>query len=222
MASIIRANSDRPSPAGSDVRGVAFEFKDMSHRADAYIQQVRDEAAKIVQQAHADAAKVRRDAEQAGRTAAEEAIERVLAERVGKQLQTLRPAIDGIVKQLDATRGEWLDHWQRAAVQLAVAIAERLVGKELSAAPEISEQWVREALSLAAGSGEITVKLNPQDFAHLSVKAEELAQSIGVLAAAKFVPHESVTAGGCLVETRYGSVDMRLETQLARLAEELN
>ena len=222
MASIIRGTIDRRDPGGPTVRGVAFDFEDMTNRADQYVQQVRDEAARIVQAAEAEAAQVRSNAERVGREAAEQAIEQVLAQRVGKQIDTLRPAVEGIVAQLTATRGEWLDHWQAAAVTLAVKIAERLIHRELPQHPQIAQEWLREALSLAAGSGEITVRLNPGDEKHLAPKAEEIARSMGDLAAAKIVADERVSLGGCIVETRYGAVDMRLESQLERIAEELS
>lgn len=221
MASIIRGPIGNPSTSGTGVRGVPFDFTDMSNRADEYVQHVRDEAAKIVQQAHAEAKQVLRNAEQAGREAAEAAIEQVLTERVGKQIDTLRPAVDGLVDGLAATRGEWLDHWQNAAVKLSVQIAERLVRKELEQRPEISEEWLREALTLAAGGSDITVRLNPNDHNHLAPKADQIAQSMGKVAGARIVADETVSPGGCVVDTRHGSVDMQLETQLDRLTEEL-
>lgn len=222
MASIIRGGIDAPPSNAPSVRGVAFDFQDMSHRADEYVQQVRDEAAKIVQQAHADAQQVRRNAEKAGREAAEQAIEQVLAEMVGKQIDTLRPALAGIVEQLDASRSQWLDHWQQASLALAVKIAERLIRRELTERPEISAEWVREALTMAASGGEITVRLNPADHAHLAPKAEDVARDLGRLAQTRILGDDAVRPGGCLVETRYGSIDMQLESQLERIAEELS
>ena len=222
MASIIRGRSQHARPASGEVQSVPFDLQDMSSHADHYVQRVRDEAAKIVQQAHEEADKVRASAEKAGRLAAESAIEQVLAQRVGKEIDKLRPAVDQIVQQLAEARGEWLDHWQSAAVTLAVKIAERLVRAELERKPEISQEWVREALSLAAGGGDMTVKLHPGDYAHLAPRAEEIAQSMGAIAESRIVADAEVTPGGCVVETRYGSVDMRLESQLQQIAEELS
>lgn len=223
MASIIRGGVDSAHDGNNNaVRAVAFDFHDMSHRAEEYIQEVRNEAAKIVQQAHTEAEQVRRNAEKAGRETAEQAIEKVLTETVGRQIDTLRPAVNQIVQQLNATRDAWQEHWRNAAVALAVKIAERLVRRELAAQPDISAEWVAEALTMAAGGGDIAVRLNPSDHEHLAPKADEIAQDLGKLAQTKIVADDAIRPGGCLVETRYGSIDMQLESQLERIAEELS
>jgi flagellar assembly protein FliH len=36
-----------------------------------------------------------------------------------------------------------------------------------------------------------------------------------------FTPDERISRGGCVVETRHGAIDARIETQLARIAHEL-
>lgn len=195
---------------------------DMSRRADEYVQHVRDEAAKIVQQAHRDAAEIRKQAEEAGRAAAESAIDQVLATRVGKQIDTLRPAVNKVVQQLESARGAWMDHWQSAAVTLAAQIAEHLVRRELTSQPDISEQWVREALSLTTGRGQMTLRLCPLDHQHLAPRVEELVATLGKIADAKIVADDAITPGGCVVETEYGEVDMRLESQIQRVLEELS
>ncbi|HCK42533.1 MAG TPA: hypothetical protein DHW22_12985, partial [Planctomycetaceae bacterium] len=38
---------------------------------------------------------------------------------------------------------------------------------------------------------------------------------------ATIIADDSVSRGGCLVTTEFGSVDLQLETQLSRLAEEM-
>jgi flagellar assembly protein FliH len=37
----------------------------------------------------------------------------------------------------------------------------------------------------------------------------------------RIVADESITAGGCRVDTEFGSLDQQLEAQLARITEEL-
>src|SRR6185295_6477928 len=93
MATIIRKDSPRELQSGRSVEGVAFSFSDMRGQANDYLGTVRAEAAKIVQQAHQQAEQIRRQAEVAGRKAAEAAIERVLDERVAKRMETLRHAL---------------------------------------------------------------------------------------------------------------------------------
>src|SRR6478609_1804739 len=94
MATIIRKDSPRETASGRMPQPVSFSFADMRGQANDYLGTVRGEAAKIVQQAHQQAEQIRRQAEVAGRKAAEAAAEQVLDERVGKRMETLLPALE--------------------------------------------------------------------------------------------------------------------------------
>src|SRR5947207_14065621 len=106
MATIIRKDSSRETPSGRAVQPVAFSFSDMRGQANDYLGTVRSEAAKIVQQAHQQAEQIRRQAEAAGRKAAEAAIERVLDERVGKRMETLLPALEHVLAEINNTKAQ--------------------------------------------------------------------------------------------------------------------
>ncbi len=222
MATIIKQHHQQELPAGHAVRGVAFDFQDLAGHADEYVDSVRREATKVVQQAQAEAAAIRAQAEQAGKQAAEAAIEQILNDKVAKQMSTLRPALDGLVTQLADARGEWLDHWDRSAIDLAAKMAARVVRAEVAQRPEVTVEWIREALQLASGSSAITVRLNPADFENLGAQVEQLADSMGKLTETTFVADPQVTLGGCLVETRHGVIDQQIESQLNRLVEDLS
>jgi flagellar assembly protein FliH len=105
---------------------------------------------------------------------------------------------------------------------LACAIAQRIVRRELKQQPELSAPWIAEALRMCAGSAEITLRLNPADHATLGAQATKLALEFHPAAPAKIVADDSITPGGCRVETEFGSIDQQIETQLERVAEELS
>ena len=222
MATILRNRNSDVGAADASVHPATFTFSDMSSQGDDYVQSVRAEAAKIVEQAQVEAQAIRARAEAEGRAAAEQTIAKLLDQRVGKQLETLRPALDRVVAEIQASRGEWQEQWRRGAVGLAIGIAERIVRREIEKRPEISEAWIAEALQLAAGSSEITIRLSPQDMSHLRGHAEKLCEATAGVAEARFEADASITPGGCVVETRHGVVDQQIESQLERLAEELD
>jgi flagellar assembly protein FliH len=221
MATIIK-HEDLRRASGTAFRHVAYDLTDMAAEADGYLGSVRREATKIVDQARRDAASVRQDAETAGRRAAEEAIERLLDNKVSKQMQTLAPALQAAIEQIREAKAAWLRHWETSAVDLAAAIAARLVRGELTRRPEITLAWVREALELVAGGGEFAIHLNRQDHAVLARQIEQLAAAMHPTATVRLVPDETVSPGGCRVATEFGSVDMQLESQLERIKQELN
>jgi flagellar assembly protein FliH len=221
MATIIRKDSAREMPSGRATQAVSFSFADMRGQANDYLGTVRAEAAKIVQQAHQQAEQIRRQAEIAGRKAAEAAIERVLDERVGKRMETLVPALDNMVRAINEAKGELLAHWEQSAVKVASAIAKRIVRRELASAPEITLSVVAESLRLATGAAEITLHVNPTDYEHLGTQINRLAESLGQLSPNEIVADASISPGGCRVETKFGLIDQQIESQLKRIEEEL-
>ncbi|HYO25495.1 MAG TPA: FliH/SctL family protein [Lacipirellulaceae bacterium] len=221
MATIIKHETfERAS--GMSLRQVAYDLTDMAAEADDYLGGVRREAAKIVEQARREAATVRQEAEAAGRRAAEEAIERVLDEKVARQMKTLTPALQAAAEQIREAKHDWLRQWETSAIGLAAAMAARLVRGELAARPEISVAWLREALELVAGAGEIAIHLSTADYTALERHAAALAAAMHPTATVRLVSDPSITPGGCRVATNFGSVDMQLESQLHRMTEELS
>lgn len=221
MATIIRKDGTRQSPTGRPAQAVAFSFADMRGQADNYLETVRAEAAKIVQQAHRDAERIRHEAEVAGRKAAEAAAEKVLDEKVGRRMATIIPALEQLVKQINDAKGELQSHWERSAIKVATAIAARIIRRELKHDPRITLDSIAEALRLAAGSAEITLRINPADQKNMGAQIEQLAATLCQLSPSQIVADETVTPGGCRVETRFGLVDQQIETRLKRIEEDL-
>ena len=220
MATIIKSSGSQRRGT-TVVQPVAFRLEDLRDQADDYLGKVRDQAAGIIATAHQQAEQIRRRAEEAGHLAAEKAIDRILDEKVAKQIETLVPAINRLVSELEDARGQWLDHWQASAIKFATAIAERIIRRELSQTPQITLDLVRDGLTLAAGSTEIVVCLNPKDHENLGQQVEQLALAVGQLAPVTVTADPNVPPGGCRVMTRFGEIDLTIESQLARIETEL-
>ncbi len=221
MATIIKRGS-QSHDSGIELRKLAFDLTDMSSQGDAYLQEVRQEAAKIVQQAEQEAAKIRQEAEAAGKAAAEAAIERILDEKVAQQMKTLTPALSSAVQQIEDSRQDWLRHWESSATQLACAIAARVIRRELQIQPDVALEWVKESLQMCAGAAELTVRLNPSDHETLGKQVRQLVEVFQPAAETKIVADPAISMSGCRIETEFGSIDQQIETQLERLQQELS
>jgi flagellar assembly protein FliH len=212
MSTIIRA-SDR----NASIHGVAYNLTDMAGEADRYLDRLRAEGAKIVAKAQQDAEAIRRQAQEEGRNLAVEIVRKQFAQ----QLETLLPALKQVVEDIRQAKQAWLTQWEKSAVHVAAAIAERIIRRELSNTPEITLTLVREALELAAGSSELRIHLNPGDHETLGARVEVILGELSGLAPAELVADPEITPGGCRVETRFGTIDQQFEAQLARIEEEL-
>ncbi len=216
-----------------DIRGlgskVAFNYEDIRQSCDDYVEQARQKVREMLAAAETEAAGVRKNAHAEGFAAGrKEGIHQAelqmsqLTERSARELlKTSLTAMQAGADSLRQERDRWIAAWETAAVRLSVAIAEKILRKELGKHPEVAKEMIASALELASGSPQIRVKLNPQDLKSLGDRAEEVIRALASCGAATLVPDDAISAGGCIVETQHGIVDARLESQLDRIATEL-
>lgn len=198
-----------------------FNFEDMQERAEAYLEQVRQQGEAILADARAQAVELTRDAvdklRQQAATEAEEKLDAYVAER----LTTALPALQNAVDQIEQAKLSWIRHWEQETVKLAVAIAERIARRELQRQPEIPQTLIQESLQLAVGAGTYRLHLNPDDLEVLGSWIETLLSELGERAPSEVVADPAVTRGGCRVITEFGSIDQTFEAQLKRIEQEL-
>jgi flagellar assembly protein FliH len=215
VATVIKAQEARLP------RGAAFNFDDLSQQAQGYLNEVQQKAREILARAQQEATAIRQRAEQEGREAGHRAVEKLVAEQVGREMKSVLPALEKAIEELAQSRHTWLAHWERRAVHLATAIAARIVRREVAQVPEIALGLIQEALEMAAGSSQLTLRMNPADRQALASQIDRLVHDAARLAPLEIVEDPAITRGGCRLQTRHGAIDQQLETQLARIEAEL-
>ena len=100
-------------------------------------------------------------------------------------------------------------------------MAEKILRTKLAIDPDRGQQMILDALRKATGNARLRLRLNPDDLARLGDHAEDIVCSVGTAGEATLVEDSSISPGGCVIETRHGVIDARLETQLERIASEL-
>lgn len=212
---------------------VAFNYEDLKKRCENHVEKIRQQTQQMLRDAHEEGEHIRREAlENAkaegwgkGMQDAEAEIERRATTRADaratEMLSTLYPAMQKAVEDLIREQDRWLAEWESAAIRLSIAIAEKLLKRQLELHPERAKLMISEALQLAAGSQEIHVRLSPQDVELLGAKADEVIRNMAACGKAIVVADPEISVGSCLVETQHGVIDARVDTMLDRIAEEL-
>ncbi len=106
---------------------------------------------------------------------------------------------------------------EREVVKLAVAVARKIVHREVRLDQEIIQTLVKVALSHVAEKSAVTVHLHPLDYSYLLEHKAELSaggdegQDIVLLA------DKSIDRGGCLIETSCGDIDARIEEEFREI-----
>jgi flagellar biosynthesis/type III secretory pathway protein FliH len=216
MSTVIKS-----SFSGRAAQHVTFNLQDIAHQANTYLDDVRVQAARIVIEAQRQADAIRRKAEEEGKQAALRAAERVLDEKVGKKMETLLPALEKVITDLNEAKQTWLKHWESSTVKLACAIAEKISRIELTRHPEIAVGLIREGLELVAGGSRLRIHLHPTDVETMGGQIARLQQEFQSIGPAEIVPDTTISPGGCRLETLHGAVDQQFEAQLARIESEL-
>jgi flagellar assembly protein FliH len=199
----------------------AFAFDDLTDSARSHLLAARRETTELLAAARQEAERIRRQAEQDGRAAAEGAMEQIVADRVAAQVAMVVPALERAVSDIQTARAACLGRWESAALGVATAIAARVIRREVAHVPEISLSLVREALELAAGSSDLQLRMHPDDVAALGTQVESLLGQLARRGREALIADAAITRGGCRVDTRAGSIDQQFEAQLARIEQEL-
>ena len=156
-------------------------------------------------------------AAEAIRTAAHEAARsaRERAETEAREQETARFAAHYVALKLEedtrlAREGERL-------AQLAVVLAEHLLGGELTARPEAIRSLAERAIAEARGAGALTLEAHPEDAEPL----RRLVRELRSFASLTVRESTELSRGSLLVHTELGTLDARLRPQLERLAAHL-
>ena len=98
-------------------------------------------------------------------------------------------------------------------VELALAIAEKVIAREARLDPEIVLSVVRSALSEVHDVTDLRIRVHPDDVPLLETRWQEMLPR-STAERSELVADDLVERGGVLVETRIGYVDSQLKTRL--------
>jgi len=126
-----------------------------------------------------------------------------------------------VVTQAYAVKESVIAEAETFAVELSCSIAEKIVGHVLTDAPELALKLYSQALSRRKEQGVIVLCVAPKQLAFVQAAKEELLACIDSQAELQIVPDASVSEGGCIVRSAFGSIDARVDTQLEAIKQQL-
>ena len=138
--------------------------------------------------------------------------EKSLSEQLLKQRTELNELLHGTLKSLRQAIPQVVHDTDNMVVSLALEVARKLVSDMPVSVPMV-EAAVRDALSHVESSSQVTVRLHPADLELLQKAASPVLGSEQAPNDFRFLSSVEVSRGGCLVETRFGTVDARRETK---------
>lgn len=175
----------------------------------------RDAAARLLAQAGADAELIRQSARVEGYEAGRQAGLEHAAADVNEAMRALDEARRGI----ETLRVEVAEAVERDAVEMALALAGKILSATLQARPELVVEVVQGTLRRIAERRRITVLVNPADLEIVRASVGEIAAQGSGIELCELQSDQRVLVGSAIVRTVEGEVDASVPTQLERARE---
>jgi len=184
------------------------------------IAEAERQARELLAQAHQEVEAIKKRAREEGwqrgfeegREAGKKEVQKIFEEKIvlwEKWLSAIRES-----------RREVLENLDEPILEFSFALARKIIGREIEREPFI-EALVKRALQKLSNRERVVVRVHRNDYMRIREIKEELLRKIDGLGYLEVQEDPRVEEGGCIVETVFGNIDARIETQLANLREEL-
>jgi flagellar assembly protein FliH len=127
-------------------------------------------------------------------------------------LEPVRTALDAALEGLAAVRSEFVAAAELRSVELAIALAGKVLGAAVAADPSLVCEVVAGALRRITDHDGIVIEVHPDD---LEVVAAWIEAGKSPRVSIDVRAERRVGRGGCIVRTSEGEIDARLPEQLA-------
>ena len=161
-----------------------------------------------------DLAALEREAFTKGYAQGERAGAEASAARAEAMLRRLAQTLD----DLQGLRGDLIRRTEREVVELALAIARKVLQREVTLDHDLMLAMARVALDRLADVSTASIRLHPDDYAGVMLgRGPSAVTTHGV----QIVADASVRRGGCVVQSEFGAVDIGVATQIDELTHAL-
>lgn len=113
--------------------------------------------------------------------------------------------------------GELLKAAEQDIVDLALKVAEKIIGRDLERDPAVVVDICATAIENVRNAKQLVLRVNPRDGATLRENRKALMEMVGRLVDISFKDDSDVAQGGCIIQTEFGTVDAQLDTQFLML-----
>ncbi|MCC5464946.1 FliH/SctL family protein [Pelosinus baikalensis] len=204
--------------------------------ADEIIASAKEEAAVIIDEAKKDANQCMHEAnqqvEQLKQQAHDDGYQKGYQQGLeqGKQsgLEEMQSLIDNAVEKTQQmlTLGEkeakeMILAAERQIIEIALAVAGKVLACQIEENPLIVLPIVKNALEKVKDQEQIVLRVSNNDFDIVLQAKQEFQNMVGCEQALTIVADRTVTAGSCVIDTSYGVVDAKIDTQFDALRKAL-
>lgn len=138
-----------------------------------------------------------------------------------KQVEASHQLVTRLIEELQQVKPALLENAEKEILQIAVAVARRILRQEISQNPERLLGSIRAVLQKMGQIETLVIHLHPQDLERLRKERNKVVELVGSVQWFRLEPDANLLQGECLVESNDQIVDLRIDSQLAVIEEEL-
>ena len=198
--------------ASPDVKGIyvlqSLRYQSNSHRLGEITESERKE--KSDEEERLSALEIAKDeAYKKGRLDAEQDFKREI-EKIKSEYASLMALFQNAVNQLIDKREKIWQESELEIIKLILTVSSKMVGDEISNnGKDVIKYVVKEALSHVSGKKIVAVRLSPDDAKKINLLEEMKLVDPNI----KILEDGTITSGGCIIETDFGSIDCQIESR---------
>jgi flagellar assembly protein FliH len=152
-----------------------------------------------------------------GQTTGRSAMEMTLRDEWEAEKRALRAQIQDLVTEIGTAREALWQRQEAEMVAFVLTIARQVIKTEVAQNPEIVRNIIQNALRRVTDKEHVRIRVSLSDAARVRTMRDELMAMTDGLRQLEILDDRRVGDGGCVIETGAGTIDAKIETQLAEV-----
>ncbi len=129
--------------------------------------------------------------------------------------------IENFLIEVSGLKKEILRQHEKEILDIIFAIANKVTHHPMRSGERAVKHNVLNAIHLATEKSKITLRVNPEDYEYVEKLRPDFFAQFKAVKSLDVTSDPAITRGGCFLETLYGDVDARIETQLEKIYKSL-
>ena len=152
-----------------------------------------------------------------GQEAGRDAIEVKVRAEWEAEKQALRAQVQEVVAHIGAARQALWERQEAEMVSFVLTIARQVIKTEVSQNPQVVQSVIQNALRRVTDKEQVRIRVSVGDAGRVRAMREDMLTMLDGLRHLEIVDDRRVGDGGCVIETGAGTIDAKIETQLAEI-----
>ncbi|MFC1513497.1 FliH/SctL family protein [candidate division KSB1 bacterium] len=132
-----------------------------------------------------------------------------------EQLSEIKAKLGESIKEVLDFKDNLIFEAEKTIIDLALRFAKTIVGQEIKSSKTVVKNQLKKALEYLSDESSLIIRINPDDAEQFIDKEKCIPEQY--LSSVKIITDDSITRGGCVVETDLGVIDSTIESQTTEL-----